>query len=204
MLAVLSETLFFAVNASADPDVLTVMLVGLALPWLVYAPVILMPALWIWGRHDTRSALLATVVGVSAALGINLLLGLLWYEPRPFMISLGHTLSFHAAENWFPSDHATFLWSLGLAPIATGAARLWGAMVCLSGLFVTCARVYLGLHFSIDVAASFLVALAAGGVAFAVLPASDRRRHLVVHHTHQATLRSLRVPGALFPRGPER
>jgi len=115
------------------PRCVTVALAGFAASWLVYAAAALVPALWVWGRWDARGALLATVLGVSVTLGINQLLGLLWYEPRPFMIDFGHTLAAHAVENSFPSDHATFLWSLGFALIATRAARSWGVLVCLSG-----------------------------------------------------------------------
>ena len=204
MLFTLNERLFLAINASAHPDAFTVALAGFVASWLVYAAATLVPALWVLGRQDARSALLATVLGVSVALGINQLLGLLWYEPRPFMIDLGHTLAAHAVENSFPSDHATFLWSLGFALIATRAARSWGVLVCLCGLLVAWARVYLGLHFPIDMAASLLVGLAGGGIARAALPASERWLHPVAHHTYEAALRSLRLPPALFPRSPER
>jgi len=60
------------------------------------------------GGRDARDTLLATAIGVCLALGINQLLGLLWYEPRPFIIGLGYTLAVHAVENSFSSDHATF------------------------------------------------------------------------------------------------
>jgi len=78
------------------------------------------------------------------------------------------------------------------------------ALVCLCGLLVAWARIYLGLHFPIDMAASLLVGLAGGGVARAALPASERWLHPVAHHTYEAALRSLRLPPALFPRSPER
>lgn len=204
MLISLNEHLFLALNASARPDALSVALAEAAASWLVFAAAVLVPALWIWGRQDMRGALLATAVGVSVALGINQLLGLLWYEPRPFMIGLGRTLVVHAVENSFPSDHATFLWSLGLALIATDAARRWGALVCLVGLLVAWARVYLGLHFPIDMAASFFVALAGGGVARIALPASERRLLPFVQPAYEVTLHSLGLPPALFPRSSDR
>lgn len=150
MLATLNDRLFLAINAPARPGALTVAVAGLAASWPVHAATILVSALWIWGRQGKRGALLATVLGMSMALGINQVLGLLWYEPRPFLIGLGHTLAFHAVENSFPSDHATFMWSLGFGLITTGAARRWGALICLAGLFVAWACVYLGLHFPID------------------------------------------------------
>lgn len=204
MLATLNDRLFLAINAPDHPAAFMVAFAELAASWLVYAAAILVPALWIWGRPGARAALLATVLGVFAALGVNQVLGLLWYEPRPFMVGLGHTLAFHVVENSFPSDHATFLWSLGLALIATGAARRWGVMVCLAGLLVAWARVYLGLHFPIDMATSFLVALTSGGLTRALLPICERRLQPVADRTYEAMLRGLRLPPALFPRGPRR
>ena len=204
MLTTLNHRLFLILNASGQPDPLTVTLAEIAASWLVYAAAALVVALWIWGRRDARGALLATVLGVSVALGINQILGLLWFEPRPFMIGLGHTLALHVGENSFPSDHATFLWSLGFALLATGAARWWGAMVCMVGLLVAWARVYLGLHFPIDMAASFFVAIAGAGLARAALPASERWLHPIAHHTYEVMLRTLHLPPTLFPHGPER
>jgi len=64
---------------------------------------------------------------VFAGQGINLLLGLVWFEPRPFMVGIGHTWLDHLADNGFPSDHATLAWSLGLRLALTGASRRWGA-----------------------------------------------------------------------------
>ncbi len=204
MLVILSQHLFLAINASAHPDPLEVALAEIAAAWLIYAAALLVAGLWIWGRPEARGALLATVVAVSIALGVNQLLGLLWFEPRPFMIGLGHTLEYHAADNSFPSDHATYLWSLGFGLIATDAARRWGAFVCLCGLLVAWARVYLGFHFPIDMATSFLVALAAAALARAMLRPSERWLCPVIDHTYEATLRTLHLPPALFPRATER
>lgn len=204
MLATLNDRLFLAINAPAHPSVLTVAVAGLAASWLVYAAAILVPALWIWGRQGSRGALLATALGVSVALGINQLLGSLWYEPRPFMTGLGHTFAFHAVENSFPSDHATFMWSLGFGLITTSAARRWGALVCLAGLLVAWARVYLGLHFPIDMTASFLVAIVGCGIARTVLAATERWLLPVAYQIYEATLRGLCLPATLFPRGPKR
>ena len=204
MLTTMNDRLFLALNAPAHPDVLTVTLAWLAASWLIYAAAAVIPALWIWGRHSARGALLVTVVGVGAALGFNQLLGLLWYEPRPFMIGLGHTLAFHAVENSFPSDHATFMWGLGFTLITTGAARIWGVLVCFAGLLIAWSRIYLGLHFPLDMVASFLVGIAGSGLARAALPIGERRLEPVALRTYEVMLRSLHLPPALFPRSPER
>lgn len=203
MLTGLNHRLFLAINASSHSDPIVVETAVFLASWLIYVLAALVPALWIWGRQDRRGALLATVLGVFLALGLNQLLGMLWYEPRPFMIGLGHTLAFHVIENSFPSDHATFLWSLGFGLIVTGAAQRWGVLVCLCGLLVAWARVYLGLHFPLDMATSFLVAAVSAACARAVVPACERWLHPFAHDIYEGTLRLLRLPPALFPRATE-
>lgn len=202
MLATLNRNLFLAINAPSHPDPVNVVLAEFAASWLVYVAASLVPALWIWDRREMRPALLATVLGVSAALGFNQLLGLMWYEPRPFMIHLGHTLTPHAVENSFPSDHATFLWSLGFGLIATGAGRGWGTLVSLIGLLVAWARVYLGLHFPIDMISSAAIGIAAGWLAATMQPAAKSWLMPAAERIYEFALRSLHLPPALFPRGP--
>jgi undecaprenyl-diphosphatase len=159
-------------------------------------------ALWVWGRPDQRGGLLAVTCATLIGLGINQALGAMWFEPRPFMVPIGHTLLAHPPDNSFPSDHATFLWALGAGLIATGAARRTGAVVCLYGGSVAWARVYLGMHFPIDMLASAGVGAASGGIAVvlrpliavAVLPTADR--------LYEATVVFLHLPAAVIPRGP--
>jgi undecaprenyl-diphosphatase len=199
MLIVLNDRLFFLLNATAEPDPLIVSIAEIAAAWLVFAAAALMPALWIRGRRSARGALIATFLGVVAAMAANQLLGLLWFEPRPFMAGIGHTLMHHAPENSFPSDHATFLWSLGLGLIATGASRRWGIVVSCLGLLVAWARIYLGLHFPIDMAASFLVACAAAALARAAHPAGERWLLPLAEKAYDSVIRALHLPPALFP-----
>jgi hypothetical protein len=88
-------------------------------------------------ERDTLFPLHA-VAGVSAAVGINQLLGTLWYEPRPFATGLGRTLIQHAPDNSFPSDHVA---------LCDGGLRQGGTMagfVSLDGLFA-------GRHFDREI-----------------------------------------------------
>lgn len=156
------------------------------------APVLLAPmllaCLWVWGSPARRAALLATGAGVFAGQGINLLLGLAWFDPRPFMVGIGRTWLDHVADNGFPSDHATLAWSLGLGLILTGAARHWGTAACLAGLGAGWARVYLGVHFPVDVLASIPVGLLAAGIARALMPSASRWIVPPVVHAYETLL----------------
>lgn len=198
----LDQRIFLIIDAPAHPAPALVILADIAASWLVYAVMLLMVGLWVWGAPDRRGALLATAAGAAMALGLNQLLGMLWYEPRPFVIGLGHTLIAHAADNSFPSDHASFIWSTGLGLAATGVARRWAVGVCIGGWLAAWARIFLGVHFPIDMATSLLVALLAAGVARALLPAVKRWALPLVLPIYVGSLQRLHLPSSLFPRDP--
>ena len=147
---------FLLLNAPAAPGAAPLLIARL----LAGLPPALAPALlvWLWVRRPDhrRAGLLAVLLGALFGQLANLALGALWFEPRPFMAGLGHTLLDHAADNGFPSDHATLMFALGSGLALTGAARGAGLAVCLLGLGVGWARVYLGVHFPIDVLAERL------------------------------------------------
>lgn len=200
MLISLNRELFLAIDASGHPppDLLIAALV--LAQWLVFASMALLVALWIWGHGDRRGRLLATAAGVFVALGLNQLAGLIWFEPRPFMINLGHTWLSHAPDNSFPSDHATFLWALGFGLLATRAARFWGVVVSILGLLVAWARVYLGVHFPIDMLGSLLTAASGAGLARFGAPSVDRWCLPLAELLYEGGLELLRLPPSIFPR----
>jgi undecaprenyl-diphosphatase len=94
---------------------------------------------------------------VLLALGINQLIGLGWMHPRPFMIGLGHTFIEHAPDSSFPSDHVTVLASGTLTLLLAGERR-YGLSMLLAGLAVAWARVFVGVHFPLDMAGAVAVA----------------------------------------------
>jgi undecaprenyl-diphosphatase len=165
----------------------------------VLAPVLLV---WLWVRRpdDRRAGLLAVTIGAVAGQMANMSLGMLWFEPRPFMAGIGHTLLAHAADNGFPSDHSTLMFALGSGLIFTGAARRAGAVVCLFGLAVAWARVYLGVHFPVDVLVGMPVGLVAGAVAWRVEPVVRRYALPLAQALYGRVVDILRLPPAIFPR----
>lgn len=183
-----NEALFLMLNASSKP---TSAWQGIA-EIIAAGPLLLAPALlaglWVWGPSIRRGALVATGIGVFAGQAINLLLGLAWFEPRPFMVGIGHTWLAHVADNGFPSDHATVAWSLGLGLAITGASRQWGAAACVVGVAAGWARVYFGVHFPVDVLASAPAGLIAGCTARVVLPPVQRWAMLPIERLYNTML----------------
>ena len=195
-----NQQLFLSLNVSAHPNALIVQFVSAFASSPAFVVPLLMIALWIWGEPSKRGALLAVTGGVLVGLGVNQALGALYFEPRPFMIGLGRTVLAHPPDNSFPSDHATFIWSLGAGVIATRSARWWAAAICLYGAAVAWSRVYLGLHFPVDMIASMAVAIVSGGVARLGQPLATRWALPLAEGIYEASLRLLRVPPLLMPR----
>ncbi len=124
-----NTTLFLLLNAACRPGpVLQGLVVAVAGIPVLLAPVLL-ACLWVWGLPARRAALIAAGAGVFARQGINLLLGLVWFDPRPFMAGIGHTWLDHVADNGFPSDHATLAWGLSspARPAAGALPPAWPA-----------------------------------------------------------------------------
>jgi len=93
------------------------------------------------------------------ALAANFTIAALWYHPRPFELGIGNQLIAHAAETSFPSDHATILFAVAFSLLAFGAARLWAWLALVAAVAVAWARVWLGIHWPLDMLGSMGVAL---------------------------------------------
>jgi len=196
----LNQTLFLFLNASAQPSVWLVNWVAaLASSPVVIAPLLLV-ALWVWGKPSRRGALIAIAGAVITAQGVNLALGLLWFDPRPFMVPLGHTLVAHVADNGFPSDHATLVWTLGVGLWLTGAAPRWGAVTCLYGVTVAWSRIWLGVHLPEDMAMSALVGAVMGLGARAATPVVNWTLLPFADRLYEKTIAAAHLPENLVPR----
>jgi undecaprenyl-diphosphatase len=195
-----NSQLFLLLNAPALPGAAPLLVARL----LAGLPVVLAPGLlvWLWVRRPDRrrAGLLAVAIGAGVGQIANLGLGKLWFEPRPFMVGIGHTLLAHAADNGFPSDHVTLMFALGSGLVFTGAARGAGVAVCLLGLGVAWARVYLGVHFPIDVLAGIPIGVAAGVAAWRIEPLMLRHVLPPAQWLYGVLLEVLRLPPGVFPR----
>src|SRR4051812_42388870 len=118
------------------------------------------------------------------------------------MVPVGHTLLAHVPDSGFPSDHATFVWTLAAGLILTGAARPVGMFVFVYGSFVAWSRVYLGVHFPDDMLASALVALACGGLARAAVPAAALWLLPPANRSYETLLTTLRCRRTVFRSDP--
>ena len=196
----MNNHLFLLINAPSGASPAIVFVAELAASKLIDLVPLLLVALWVWGKPTRRTGLAASSIAAALALGANQIVGLFWFEPRPFMIGLGRTLMAHAPENSFPSDHTTFILTVGFALITTRAAPMWGKAVSVLGVLVAWARIYLGLHFPLDMVASALIACLFGLLAALLVSAVQRWIMPVADRIYEGALDTLRLPSRVFPR----
>jgi undecaprenyl-diphosphatase len=191
---------FLAVNAGPYPPALVLALARLLANRAVPAGAALFIALWIRGTPARRGDLLTATVAMLLGLAVNQAIGLFYFYPRPFMVGLGHQYLAHAPDNSFPSDHATFLWSLGFSLLALGTFPVSAALLLAAGAAVAWARIYLGVHFPLDMAGSLVVSLL---VTRLTHPLDHPIRRWLLPPClaiYERMLAATHLPPALFPR----
>lgn len=159
----LNHTLFLWINASNPSE--TALLLGriLANDLVFLFPVYLVLD---WFRADAaeRDALLQASVSTVIAMVLAWIITLVWFQPRPFVVGLGHQYMPHDPSASFPSDHLSYAWAictgLALHPVRRKAAGI----LALIALPIAWARIYMGVHFPLDMVGALLTALAAAGI----------------------------------------
>jgi len=159
-----NQSLFLQINAGVDTPSWAVDTAIVFADDLIYLIPVLLVVLWLWGDGGRRNQAIKACLVTLLALGANQVIGFVWQHPRPFMIGLGHAWIPHAADSSFPSDHLTVFSGIGLTLLFGGALRL-AAAVLAAGFVVAWTRVFLGLHFPLDMAG----AVAVTGVAYVVV-----------------------------------
>jgi undecaprenyl-diphosphatase len=153
-----NDALFLLINASAQPNIFLLWTAKLLADYAILLIPLALVIGWLRGSEDTRKLMLEATASGMAGLLINQAIGLVWQHPRPFMTGLGHTFIAHTADSSFPSDHLTLLWAVAFSFLMHQRARSAGAVLALLGLPVAWARIYLGVHFPLDMVGAAAVA----------------------------------------------
>ncbi len=156
---VLNRSLFLQLNAGTATGAGLIGLASFIADALIYLIPLALVATWLWQPQRRQLALKACLV-CCIALVAGQLLALFWPHPRPFMIGLGHTWIPHAADASFPSDHGIVFASMACSLLLTGEL-LWGVATAVVGIAVAWSRIFLGVHFPLDMLGALLVSLAA-------------------------------------------
>ncbi|TKC86317.1 undecaprenyl-diphosphatase [Trinickia terrae] len=153
----LNRTLFLLLNAPANPGPFVLNTAIFFAEYAIWAVPAVIAIGWLRGAKFTRQFMLEATAAAAVALFINQLIALIWLHPRPFVLGLGHTFVDHAPDSSFPSDHLTLLWSVAFSLAIHRGQRATGLALALLGLPVAWARIYVGVHFPLDMAGAVVV-----------------------------------------------
>ncbi|MEZ2311760.1 undecaprenyl-diphosphatase [Paraburkholderia sp. RCC_158] len=154
----LNQTVFLWLNAPEHSNAFVVTLATFFAEWFIWIIPALIGIGWLRGNEGIRKTMLVAWASGLTGLLINQLIGFVWTHPRPFMIGLGHTLIPHAADSSFPSDHLTLWWAVALSFLLQPRVQRSGVVLAALGVPIAWARIYLGVHFPIDMVGAITVA----------------------------------------------
>ncbi len=157
--------LFAYINGLSGTSLL---LDNLAIISAEYMPIVFLAILsyyWFLKEKEEKKIVLLSIYSIGISLCLNFVITLFYFHPRPFMIPVGHLLIPHPPETSFPSDHATFMFSIALTLLYVGR-RASGITLLLLSFIGGFARVYCGVHFPFDILGSFMVSYLSSSIIY--------------------------------------
>ena len=163
----LNQQLFLLLNANAQSSAFILWAGRTLAEWPVVIALLLV-ALAVYRQGNRTRVALRSVFATALAMGLALAIRCVFYNPRPFVLGLGHQLIEHDATTSFPSFHATFLFSLALPLLAQKNTRCTALLILLMGFGIAWARIFVGVHYPVDMAGALAISAIAAVVAGAV------------------------------------
>ena len=158
-LSELNLSLFSWINASPEASNTSIHFAIFIANDLLYCMILLFAWFWLRGNYDTKKQILKAFIFTSIAILISQCISHVYYHPRPFVMEVGRTLIYHAPNGSFRSDHMLIFSSIAFSYLFSAQRKL-GIFLLVMAWLVAWSRVYLGVHFPLDMLGAFLLAFA--------------------------------------------
>ena len=162
--------IFSYINAPEHPSLWMLFIARFFAKYAIWTVPALLIICWLRRNPKHHYVMLNALLATGAALLINNLIGILWHHPRPFAMPTGHNFLYHEADPSFPSDHMTIIMTVAFTFMLRSHMRLLGVGLALLGLLIGWSRIYLGVHFPIDMVGALIVAISSATIVHVLSP----------------------------------
>lgn len=118
-----------------------------------------------------RKGVLKVILTAAIALGINQIIGLAYFRPRPFATNNVTLLLDRSTDPSFPSDHAAG--ATAVTASIFGENKAWGTILTVMSLVLFFSRVYCGTHYPLDILGGMVTGLTGSYIANKLWPYLD-------------------------------
>ncbi|ENU99396.1 hypothetical protein F969_01578 [Acinetobacter variabilis] len=151
--------LFHLLNVPDQASIWMINYASLIAHDLVYLFLLIFTVAWLRGSREIKTGIIKAAIFTAITLSISEVLSAVLNTPRPFVMEVGRTLIEHAPTGSFPSNHMSIFSGIAFAYYFS-AQRDLGRILLWTAWLVAWSRVYVGVHFPIDMLGAFLIALA--------------------------------------------
>jgi len=135
--------------------------------------------IYLWFNNKKNEALFAAYSSILGII-ISKSIGLIYFHPRPFMEKIGTLLIHHKADSSFPSDHTTFTISIALMLLTFKSTRILGMFLTLLALLCGIARIYVGVHWPLDILGGILIGTIASLIIYFLIPQLQKLNDIII------------------------
>ncbi|MEO9337464.1 undecaprenyl-diphosphatase [Mesorhizobium sp. SB112] len=158
------QAVFLLLNAGSETWGLTAYIAYFFAKYVIFLIPVHLAVLWFVGNRSVRRQALILLSALIIAIGTSYLIGAIYDSPRPFLIPIGNTLIEHRSSPSFPSNHGLvmFTYAITMALLAHWKHAL---AIGLAGILVAWSRIYMGVHFPLDMIGGAIIAAGASYLA---------------------------------------